>query len=560
MYSHKNVSREVSETPKLIAFVGSDFYCWKSIKKLYKRNYPHIDFEFNHINLPSPQQKIKTLIHALSLKKYQIIYLEYSENIPEMLRLANNIRRAPETAEAVVVALFEELGTLSAKQTLAINLSFGIYLNFSKNDDVTSVATHPMAIAFPNINIDTGYKIVRTELPTEAVTIFKIGYYSENYLHLECDYDFKEGLCVKLKTTTESTIPITNHFIVRRKRDFNLYSNFKYAYDFEYDNSLHGQLSKLDAKILHLEQKLSANPHDLNIKYDLSDAKCLRVSVYELSQSELQERDASIKEFIKLNMPNSVSKKTRLLIFDNKMRFLFSEPGHMDEFPFSCRYLANPVIGESCIFRRTDPSVVAIQLDEVNISQTTVSEMILQIKSNMQKQPFIIIFNSLECSDNLQKKFSYNSILATESDLNFEFIKQAMQIFEHKMGKQVTALHPINPDAERRFYVSKYALASEGYYSHAITIRALSVTDIIFSCSDKIPLNTSFYIKSPVKMTVTITNPREGKRMVPENGEYYGLISGVTEQDTATLKNYIHELMTHYNEKKKYTLRYLHRN
>ena len=530
-----------------IVYVGNDDSYWGKIQDKYKRMYPEINFCFEIIQKPE-KEKIKTVIHKLTTNNYQIIYLDYTGDDPEMLRLANNLQRDPTTSDAAIVAL---LDSMESRRSLTVSLSFGIYLNFIKSDDLSSVVHHPMCIAFPEKSKDTEYALARIGFDAIATTNFKIGYITQEYIHLECDFEFELDREIKIKTNFILDTPLTNIYKIKSTRNYNLYSNFEHAYDFEYNHTDPKQVDHINSDITKKQKEFEENPKDKNIKYDLDELTNSLTLIQKESEVDVNKRIQAIANFIELNSGKSASKKTRLLIFDRKMRFLFNEPKHIDTYNFSCRFLSQPIGGEKCFIKKTTPGVIAVHLDSPNESITLdqptdinrLKKMIEQVKSLNLVNPFFVIFNIEIPTGELISELQYPSLIATTNPLDFELLKQIIESYEEKGGRKITHLkYDQSREDIPKFIISKYDPRSYGFFDLQFSVKAISETDILFTCVDKIPLYTSFYVKYPVKMTVTVVPPKKNSRLAIEKGDYYGLISGLGESEIAGLRQFVNKL------------------
>jgi hypothetical protein len=342
-----------------LIYIGRDLSYWEKIITRYKEVYPDLNFHFSDI-FQSDKEKIKTIRQDLLELKPHIIYLDYSSNEPEMIRLANNIRRDSGTIDTVVVGL---LDNIDSRRSLMISLASGVYLNVIKSNEISSLIHHPMTAAFPEIAKDLEYALAIATFDAKASTICSIQYVTEKYLHIESKLDLEIGSMVSIDTNLMISPALLSNYKIIDKMTSDLFTNFSFAYNIEYihqDNTLE---VKAKEKIKSLEEKLTDNPKDKNLKYDLMEAKSALEHADKDEQKLAKDRDEALKMFIQTNMSYGLKAKPRVLVYDSQLQLLSESKQHLDSHPFSCRIHSKYIPEEQCSIIKTAPGIIAIQLD-----------------------------------------------------------------------------------------------------------------------------------------------------------------------------------------------------
>ncbi len=538
------MENENTDKTRKVLYVGKDQSYYDSLQEKYKTMYPKEEFIFSNL-CKKENEKKSTFLHKISSDVPDIVYIDYSQFTDNMLLLARNLKREVSTKKCTIIGLLENL---DSKKTLTSSLAMGVNLNLIKGVETTNAVHHPMTISFPDIAVDADFALAKNKFSLNAITLFRLSYVTDQHMHIESSFQFEKGVPVNIVSRLGLKKDLSHNYLIVSTQDYNIYSNHNFAYDIKYDHMETTKIDLLANVIDQVELRLKKNPKDSNLKYELEEKNAELNEALQEAEADAAERPGALKEWIDASSDGSLPKRAKILMIDQDMSCLYKSTESFDSFPFSIQ-LHSGIDKEFDLIHRVQPGVVAIKLDSpdsdnIKNDLETLQLIISQVKKQEHLTPIILVFNCSKDLDALKKAIGYELLIVSPNNIEFDFIKKCLEIYQKKGGRDRTH----DPEAstaseEKRVYLGKNDDRSILNYTIPIDVNFLSETDLVFDSDVEIPLYTSLYIKSPVKMTITVVPFKKTSKRTVEGGKYYALINGIGELEMTNLRKYINDLI-----------------
>ncbi|GEM_PF-3827488 len=565
-------SGEQDDKSVRVLYIGNDLSYWKNVKTRFKKEYSTLPLVFSHLEV-GEAVNVKEKLPEVIANKSKIIFLDYAFHAPEIMRLGHDIRRECSLRDVVVVGLLE---SLESKHLITLSLSLGIYLNLVKSAELSSIAHHPMVIAYPLVAKNTNYAVAKIEFLAQAFSQIRVSYFTDQYVHIESSHNFPLEKELHLKTSFFVDCKLSGNFKVVRAFEDNIYSTHSHAYDIAYNHMDMEGINRAKINLDASKTALARDPKNNNLKYDVSHREGEVNQALDLAKTDAKERDTILKEWIKTFANEDKAKRTRVLIIDKEMEFLKQHQKHTDSHTFSIQYHSR---ADDEVLRKVRPGIIAFSLEmhvaeapspEVKEGEVVVTpeqtpvktgpkndlnelQKICEIVKKQGSSPFVLVFNVTTEHKAVKEAVPYERLMVTSDKLTIESIAKFAQMYEAKKGRTKTHDQAKSYGSkEKRSYVNKFDAKALALFQFPISVKELSETELIFECDEHVPFFSMLYVKRPVKMTITVVPPREGGVMKLEKDQYYGLVSGLGEVELAELRKYINQLFfTELEEKKR---------
>lgn len=537
----------------------------------FSANYEHVDLKFIDFPYFSDDLINTKLVEILELSP-DFIYLDVSENSKELYQLGQFIKRINKFILTPVIALVDEASKM--EQTLLLGFDFA----FVKGGEMHDVVFHPYFDAFPKEALGKNFARAKMKEKGRIKEAMRVGYYTEDVMHIECDSKFSIDDIIKLETQLPKDLVKTDLFTVKKKYTNDLYYSYKYAYDLEY-------------KLL---PDLVFDEEEMNDAIAISDArirdKAIK-AVEEKRQQKIAEHQANLKQakkkfkaWIDDNKDNKKAKKTKILVIDEKLNFMASDQRKLDSFAYTLRVQTN-----FCPeFKQIDhdlPQLIVYEIPplELNEEETLLSDeqkqalkakqesrmtdffakLVEKVKSINNYSPFIIIFNCLSFSSKaFQDTFRYDLIIANNDRINLDLVIQMAELYEKKqqanfdkrIDDKILELRKKDPAKygrltkndfiEAKYYVGKNHKLSKAYYEHEVVLRSITESEVALTCDSELEMR-NYFLETPFKMVIKIV-PIEGAPYLKEDGSllFKGLIHSIGEREKKALRKYINDIYT----------------
>lgn len=556
---------------KSILYVGRDSGYFDLIENRFKGTYPHIELTFTRMPPCNNETINAQLLDILNLHA-DFIYIDLSTDSPELYQLGQNLKRINAFCETPVVGLIDSPSKI--EETILLKFDFV----FIKCAEIHDVIYHPYYKAFPKEALKKDFALAKSKVPSKISEVLRVGYYSEDSMHLECDssFDLEDELLIKVPLSKD--LMKSKYFKVKKKSTADMYYSYRYNYDLEYqfiddlffdDSDFEAANSVADEKI---RQKL--------FEQVMKDRE---QKIAELEKDKVKMKKA-IKLWINDNKDKKLAKRTKVLIVDEYLTFLSKEKRKMDSFPFTTRietrfkedfsqidtFLPHIIVFKIPDFNFTPQESILDEEQKAKLKTTHeaklvdfFSRLLAKIKANTDYLPFIIIFNcSNFSSKSFQDSFKYDLIITNPNQVDFKVIEKMALLYQNKQDEKYTKaiadkiklLKKSNPTKyaklkesdfeENRYYVSKKSPLSRARIEHDILIKAISESEVYF-LSEKELVHGNYYLEEPFPMVLSLVNQDE-KPYLQEDGKflYKSLIHSIGENEKKELRRVVNDIYT----------------
>ncbi len=550
-----------------ILYLGTDLNYWRELQGKFRDLYSDYSFQFSEYFEKNPKL-IKNLICSIVNDKVDVIFIDFSVHAEEMLRLMLHLQNEISTEKVAIISLLDQL---HSKELLRKSLALGIRINIFKGIELSSAVHHAFAMAFPAEARSLDFAVAKVQFDAIAMSLFNVGYVTENYIHIETNFIFEEGKIIELNTSIFEKVSLTGFFKVIKRGTSNLYSQFSIWYDLEYVHYDENKRKFLEDNVEDAV-KMMAEKNDKHMQYDVDEAKKKLEDFVEEEKNRQVQRIRGIKKWIGKNLVKSRPKRTRLLVIDRKLSFVSESREDLESYAFSIRCFTG-VDNDSRIIEQTFPGIIVWSMEYPDVTDDSEKEekkeekekekeeeekkivsgeyndiqalenVIQKIKTYDDYHPFILVFNCMENEDELKKELSYDWLLASSEGADLEIIKSLADSYEKKHAREMTHKSGDNSgNDEKRYYLSKYDSKSIAEFKIPVNVESLSETDITFESTEMIPMFTTFYIKVPVKMTLTVVPDKKEGGDTGGEQKFHALVHGLDEIGNIHLRKYIHKL------------------
>lgn len=555
---------------KRILFIGDDRGYWQSLEHRFTSTYEHVNFDI--VNYPIFKASLVNtkLVEIMELRP-SFIYMDLTKSDKEMFQLALYLKRITTLAKIPLIGLVDK------EEQMEETLLHGFDFVFIKGGELHDVIYHPYMMKYPKEALKKDFALAKFKEEATLTEVMRVGYFGEDYFHVECDSRFNEGDILKIKSNIPGEYNKCDLYTVKKRGKKDLYYNYKYHYDLNVnflDDLTEPEFEMDDA--LAIEDKNERDKEIARIKADQEQ----RIADHE---DQLKRIKKKYKDWVLYNKDAKVAKKTKILLVDEYLDFLKDEERKLDSFPYTVRVQTDFEDDFSRIEKYL-PNLIVYQisapdLDEgVELSEEEMNEVVAKNEARMTDvfsklvakvnqiddyTPFIIIFNCVNYSSKaFQDTFRYDLILTNPGPINFEIILQMAQVFEKKQNEKfeghiqnkITELRKQDPSKygrlsladfiESKYYVSKTSNLSRAYYDHKIELVAISESEVFFTTEHEIELG-NYYLEKPFKMMVRLI-PQDDKPFIQEQKslKYKGLIHSIGEVEKKELRRYVNEIYT----------------
>lgn len=469
----------------VVCYVGTDSGYFHNIITRFKSNYEQKKWEFPVI-APKKTDGYETLFLKVLELNPKILYIDFSSEKERSISLAENLSRDPKFKRIPIIGLVDK------KEDTRKCLGAGVDFIYVKGGEFYDLVYSAMTMAFPKIVKKPQFAKAKVKEEADLFDDFRVGYIAPTYLHVEGNFDLQEGTQVHFN----NEIPLTNvpsqTFIVKNKSTNNLYYDFNYSYDLDFNF--------VDKPSAEVNEDDIIDPAELE-GLDALEKEKVRVRAIKEHKQRQREEAADYENAIKRSqkkhkewvidrMSSSSEKKTKLLIVDKSMR-VFEQVDPEKPFssmPFSirCQTTLSASLGE---VDRQRPAIIAYQFmgdisteeDEVfklavqrkadieaekdytshedndvekRISEIAdelkekeneeinfVSRLVSQIKAIQNYNPIIVLFRCyFKSSKALQESFQYPMIVTHQDNLRLEVCLNLAGIYEERQKEKFNKL------------------------------------------------------------------------------------------------------------------------
>ncbi len=554
-----------------ILYVGNDKGFWSNIKHRFQTNYQHLELDFKEVSDYS-DDNINQIVHDTLEYSPNFIYIDLSSNLNVLLKLGLYLKRLKVFSHVAVSALVED------EKSIEESLYTGFDFAFIKGAELHDIIYHPYYFFNSEEALKKDFALAKTQKETKMVENFRIGFYSNEYFHAESNNSWSIGDEVRLSVSLSNEFNKCDTFTVINKSTSGMYYNYKYNYDFQYkflpdlppDDELREEVMQIADDVLRQKAYQKMQTERKNAENE-----------HEGKKEHLKK---SMKKWVESFSSSMEKKSTKILIVDETLNFLKNENRKLDSFPYTVRlqtsfskdfsqveqYLPQLIVfsipevdfGEAEETLEEEEKIAMIKKAEVKLTDFF-NNLIKTVKSLDNYVPFIIVFNCMSSSSKaFQDTYRYDLIITNQGKLDFNLVLQMAELFEKKqqstydaqIENKIQELRKEDPKKygrltkqdfiESKYFVSKNNKLSRGSFSHNVTIKAISESEVFLLINKDLEL-TSYFIQDPFKMAVRLV-PHKGKKALSEGDSflYKGLIHAIGEREKKRLRQYVNEIYT----------------
>jgi hypothetical protein len=580
------------DKPKLkgekVCYVGTDTSFFQNILERIRDNYPQKNWEFHNISGLTSARESEVSFETLFVQVLEVqpcmIYIDFTEKKDQKLLLAESLSRDPLFKEVPLIGLVDKKE--ETKQCLGSGLDF-LYVKGGEFHDLVYSA---MTLAFSKIVKKPQFAKAKVEKEVSLFDDFRVGYIAPTYIHVEGNFDLKEGSTVFFK----NEIPLSNvpsqKFIVKNRSQSNLYYDFNYSYDLDF---------------LFINNDLD------DVEGDSEEERARKERDRETYSEDLKRSQKKHKQWVVDRVEGSAEKKTKLLIVDRHMRaFRLEHDFDPTKSPYSVHYQS--IFSENLdeIFRQR-PAIIAYQMmgdvhpDEEELfllakersellrkekafvahedakvekeiqalateipgkessELSFVKRLVEKIKSIDNYNPIIVLFRCyFKSSKALQESFQYPMIVTHSQNVSIDVCLNLAEIFDKRqrdkfdklIKAKVKALKAKDPQKyrnlsesdfkENKYFIKKSNSLSHGGIETPIILKTLSESEVTFRSDIELPMKT-YRLEFPLPLSLHLVPIEEGKDYLKDKNSflYKGIIHSISETDKRTLRHKVNEVI-----------------
>ena len=455
-----------------------------------------------------------------------IVFLDYSSHPQKVMTLARTLPRLFKKGPTII-------GLWDAHATEALlleSLTLGVPFTHFKSPEVHDVIQQALFLhrggEFPE-GAFAKAEIMKSPVTIEASSLFRVGFMTEDYIHVEHNFLPPENEFT-LKHSLKG-FPVTE-FKVLRRIDRNFYYHKEYCSDYGY---------------VHLSESKKINIDDYKSKGPMA----LKKAQYQVieQQERIERSKKGVATFIEKSTTRNTPKRTRLLVIDEELEIVKQAPKPLDDYPYSIRFYRTLECHEN-IISRILPGIVVYQCQKDSSGE--LEALVKAVKEEKGLSSFIFVFRTPYSSEDLQKKYDYDHLMAWNNAFDFEQMLGFCETYQKKLGRekshdQESSYH----NKEKRFYVAKDSIESFLEYHFKIELRSVCEAWSLFESREDFALWSQIRVKEPVSFALTIIE----KEPTQDGFVYRGIIHGIGEAERAGIRRAVNSYIFREIESEKYT-------
>lgn len=502
-----------------IIYVGKDTTYFEDMKKRFKES---SDEEFSFKTLWHEDENTFQQLSAEIVRELpNIAFLDYSSSPVKMMTVARSLPRLFDRGASLI-----GLWDYHAKpEYLKESQTLGIPFTHFKSPEYGDIIDQAMFLlkggAFPEGEFAKA-EVMKIPLQVEAKSLFRIGYLTETYAHVEHDFlpPNKDGL--HLDHCFDSSFPI-DYFRLERRLDNNYYYEAAYVSDLNF---------------VFLDPKMKEEELKKNTKVQKKKAFWQEKG----QQETLDHKKKKVKDFIEAHENGGGAKRTRLMIIDQEMNILDQAEKPIDSYPFSIRFYRS-LNNRPNLVDRIRPGILCYQCPEKQEGE--LGDIMLQVESIDNFNPFVVVFQSAWTSEYLQKHYNYSRIIAWNEKFQFKQLLTFCETYESKFGRDKSHdMRQSYHSKEKRFYIRKDSPESFMEYPFPIQFKAICETWVKFQTAQEVALWSILSTEKPVPFNFTVIEALDEKDWAqPGCFQYRGVVHGLGERERANIRVAVNKLI-----------------
>ena len=505
-----------------ILYVGRDDAYFEGLKKRFLQVEGE-EFEFKKV-WRDDEDRFQQISIEIVNELPNIAFLDYSASPQKMMTVGRSLPRLFDRGPSLI-GLWD---SLAKPEHLKESLTLGIPFFHFKSPEFGDIVQQSLFLykggAFPEGNFAKA-DIMKVPQAIEARSIFRIGFMTESYVHVEHDFLPPEDEPFALRHFFKEEFPIEK-FKIERRLDNNYY------YEMEYTSDLRYVFLDEEKAEVAVEGESKETSFQEKKKFWNEKAK----------QEQLEFRKKKVKDFIDSHENGVGAKRTRLMVIDEQMSILEHASKPLDEFPYSIRTYRS-IHNRKDLVNRIRPGILCYQCPPK--SEGELGTILAEVEKIENFNPFILVFQASWSSEHLQKHYNYERVMAWSEAFSFNQLLLFCQTYEENLGRNKT--HDQNMSfhsKEKRYYIKKDSAESFLEYPFTIKIRALCETWVKFQTEQDLALWSILKIDLPVPFNLTIIEKVDEKDWLePGHYQYRAVVHGLGEKERANLRRAVNQFI-----------------
>tara|TARA_B100000683_G_C12473864_1_gene548724 strand:+ start:153 stop:1772 length:1620 start_codon:yes stop_codon:yes gene_type:complete len=363
-------------------------------------------------------------------------------------------------------------------------------------------------------------------------TIMRVSNLEEKTIHIETNFPFSPEHRVALDTKFENQDSKVFLKPIRRIRE-----DLRYSFDQSYDMEFIWDLDEAAAENPNFVKSLTPMINSEELLYE----KVMLPFTKKRYEKYIQSKQPLIFE----------KKKTKVLIFDNKLGIIDQKDRDLNAYPYDfilhahldSKYLLVPEAKADIITisyddeREKDEKSQGPRIKKKSNNLEVIKNVIKRVNSMKGYSPFIIIYDYSGDPYALQE-LDYPKLIIKDSPFNLARLLDLCSVYERK-EKLVKAKSEKKP--KKIFLNGKYN-DSIAHLNWDISLQYVSETHIKFSSPLPIPNLTVLSLDFPPKLYVTVVEKKSIQEYsLADENEYIGIIHGPGEKEKNQLRKLLNE-------------------
>jgi hypothetical protein len=505
-----------------IKYIGNDNKYWQKIQEYFLKDYEALDLNFTQVKV-NDSFNTKSMFVDICGAEVDILYVDYSVNPLKCLQLCKLLTKNNKTRLISLVGLFEyALGD----EYLIKSISASVRINHYKGFEIHDVVYDPISLIDVNMANSPPYVRSRELDQFELRLPLRVGYIGENCFHIETNSYLKVGEIVDISSHPLQDIMPSTKVYVQKFYDNNLYFNTRFAYDLEFIYIDNDYFSSTNKSWL-MYKDLKEFPEKLEEMNDYAQADL--TADMEKRKEIFAPTKKKIDQWIIDNRDEKIGKSLKILIIDSHQDIFKQLQTSVDEFPYSLN-LQTELVGDLYQIQRTLPHLIVFRLDS-NINNPEMLERIItKIKSFDAYNPYLLISNCTEDSEELRKSQNYKNCMSYPGTINVDEIKVIAKTLDEKL--EIT-------NSETKVFLKLRDQKSIMFLKKNVHVLGMTESILYFESKLEIPMWTVFIVEKPIKMLLTIVPHKEDGHFKSEKNIYRAIINGVGEKEKAQIRQLI---------------------
>lgn len=490
-------------------YLGQDLGYWQSICQRLEKDYHGEEFHFHSCFRKDLKTFQKVLLDIVAHKP-DMIFVDFSVESKKVLTVARTLSRIYPDMQALI-GLWNYL---APKHLIDEGNTTGVIVTHIKSGEIGEVVRHAMLLCRQKKRDEFVNAKPAEDLHLKILHKMKIGYITSEYLHVEHNVLPPKGTNFELSTNLFGGKFLSKFTLVEEINE-NFYYNLNYSSNFKI--------------IYNPETEPRANETEKQKNWRIKDD----------AETEKTRRN-KLTKWIDEHKSTSIPKRTKLLVIDEKLSIIDQADRPLDHYPYSIRFLREIDLNGKQL-KRLKAGIICYQCPPKQEGQ--LRDLMAQIESMEDYDPFVVVFQSSWTSDYLKDHFSYERIMGQKDAFDLNTLLDFCKAYETNEGRSKSHSKSVASDElEKRVYIDKYSSESEAEYSVDIGLNSFTESWFKFQCLEELPLWSIYFVDWPLDVCLTVVEElKEGEWKKPNHHQYLALVHCIGEKEKAEFRRQIND-------------------